>query len=102
MLKLSCTFETITHESAENGDFESTGFVFEEQKTGARELFNMIRRGGFTEPSESRGVPRWLTCSEYGLDYRTGEVENRSIYPGSDAQSQKVWAKVLKIAGVSK
>jgi hypothetical protein len=101
MLQLAMTYETITPESAENGESEDHGFVFEACDCGARELMRYIQRDGFTEPSDSHGVPRWLTM--YGdADYRTGEVENRSIHPGADSQSQRVWARVLKIAGVTR
>lgn len=99
MMKLAMTYETVTHESAENGDFEDTGFVFEDTEYSAHELAQLITREGFTEPSESKGVPRWLTrCGE--TDYRTGTVENRSIHPGRDIQSQKAWANVLRICGI--
>ena len=93
------TYETVTHASAENGDFEDTGFVFEYTEHSAHELARLITRKGFTEPSESNGVPRWLTCHGEP-DYRTGTVENRSIHPGRDIQSQKAWANVLKICGI--
>lgn len=101
MLQLSMTYETITPESAEDGDTADSGFVFEACDCGARELARYITHDGFTSPSCSHGVPRWLTA--YGeADYRTGEVENRAIHPGTDKQSQKVWARVLKITGIIK
>ena len=101
MLRLSMTFEAVTDESAENGDTEETGFVFENVPHTARELARYITRHGFTEPSNSHGTPPWLTC--YGeADYITGVTENRSIHPGRDSQSQKVWAKVLKICGIAR
>lgn len=46
-------------------------------------------------------MPKWLTC-EGEPDYETGEIENRSIHPGADAQSQRVWARVLRITGIVK
>lgn len=96
MLKLSMTYEIITPESA-----EETGFVFEMAECTARELADYIRRVGFTSPSCSHGVPSWLTC--YGdMDPETGEVENRSLHPGRDKQSQRVWRQVLTICGLVK
>lgn len=102
MLQIAMTYETITHESAEHGDADERGFVFEACDCTARELAKYIQREGFTEPSDSHGVPRWLTASEFRTDYRTGEVENRSIHPGNDAQSQRVWARVLRLIGIVK
>lgn len=102
MLRLSMTYETVSEESAKkNGDTEETGFIFENVPHTARELARYITRAGFTEPSDSHGRPRWLTC--YGVaDYRTGVTENRSLHPGRDPQSQKVWAKVLRICGIAR
>ena len=102
MLKLSMTYEIITPESAENGEAEEIGFVFEGEECTAKELAHYIERYGFTEPSESSGVPRWLTSEKYREDYRTWEVENRSIHPGRDKQSQRVWRQVLTITGIIK
>lgn len=101
MLKISMTYEIITPESAENGEAEEIGFVFENEECTAKELAQYIEREGFTEPSESSGVARWLTC--YGdVDPYTGETENRSLHPGRDKQSQRVWRQVLTIAGIIK
>lgn len=100
MLQLSMTYETITPESAEEGGAADRGFVFEPCDCTARELADYIRREGFTEPSCSHGTPDLLTA--YGdTDPHTGAVENRSIHPGRDAQSQKVWAHVLRICGIN-
>lgn len=101
MLQLAMTYETITPESVETGEAEETGFVFEACDCTAHDLARYIKREGFTETSCSSGVPMWLTS--YGdADYTTGEVENRSIHPGRDPQSQKVWAHVLRICGIIK
>lgn len=100
MLQLSMTYETITPESAEYGDVADRGFVFEPCDCTAYALAYYIRREGFNSPSDSHGTPGWLTA--YGeTDPRTGEVENRSIHPGRDVQSQKVWANVLRICGIN-
>lgn len=101
MLQLAMTYETITPESAENGEAEEMGYVFEACDCTAHELASYITRDGFTSPSDSHGIPRWLTA--YGdTDCRTGEVETKSIHPGKDAQSQRVWARVLRICGIIK
>lgn len=102
MLQIAMTYETTTPESIEAGDADECGFVFESADCSARELARYITREGFATPSCSRGVPRWLTCDEYRHDYCTGETESRSIHPGEDAQSQRVWARVLRITGIVK
>lgn len=102
MLQIAMTFETFTPESTEDGDADERGFVFESADCSARELAQYITCEGFTTPSCSHGVPRWLTCDEYRHDFGTGETETRSIHPGEDAQSQRVWARVLRITGIVK
>lgn len=101
MLQLSMTYETVTPESAESGQASECGFVFEDCDCGARELARYITHDGFTNPSDSHGVPAWLS-TEPETDYMTGETETRSIHPGRDPQSQKAWARVLRITGVTK
>lgn len=101
MLRLTVTYETVSQESAENGDTEETGFIFKNEPHTAHDLARYITRQGFTAPSDSHGTPRWLTC--YGdADWRTGITEVRSLHPGRDPQSQKIWAKVLKICGITR
>lgn len=99
MLKLSMTYDVVTPESAEIGDFAETGFVFEACDCTAHDLARYIKHDGFIYPSASHGVPRWLS-TEGETDFRTGEVETRSIHPGRDAQSQRVWERVLRICGL--
>ena len=95
------TFETVTPESAENGESSENGFVFESCDCSARELARYITHDGFNVPSCSNGVPHWLS-TDTETNYMTGETETRSIHPGTDKQSQKVWARVLRITGVTK
>lgn len=97
MLKISMTYEIITEDSAAEGEAEETGFVFEDVEYSPTDLLREITHNGFTEPSCSAGIPHWITCHG-DMDYKTGEYENRSIHPGQDKQSKKVWAKVIQIA----
>ena len=101
MLKLSMTYEIVTPESAEHGDTAESGFEFKAYPHTAHDLANLIKRDGFLYPSTSRGVPGWL--SDGGdTDPHTGDTTTKSIHPGRDAQSQRVWARVLRICGVTK
>ena len=101
MLKLSMTYEIVTPESAEHGDTAESGFEFEAYPHTARDLANLIKYDGFTNPSDSHGVPRWLSDNGY-IDPYTGHTTTKSIRPGRDAQSQRAWAQVLRICGVTK
>lgn len=101
MIKLSQTFEIVTEESAENGEAAESGFDFENEDYTFKETIERINNGGFNNPSDSSGVPRWLS-TEAEQDMHTGEYVTKSLHPGRDAHSQKYWAKACKAAGLVK
>ena len=77
------TFETITPESAENGEAEETGFL--DENLTFREAMDAMRwhMGTHVEadsyPISRSNPPRWFTF--YGeTDYRTGETQNVSLH----------------------
>lgn len=101
MLLLSKTFEIITEESAENGDAEERGFVFENEPHSFRETVELLR-GGETSDSPCDGNARvWVT--HYGeMDYRTGDTENESIHFSrlNSPHKARYWKLALKAAGL--
>lgn len=98
MLKISKTYEVVTEESAEQGDFEETGFVFKDQPCGFRELIETIEHGGFCHSDSSHGVPRWL-YTESEVNYRTGEYTSYALHPARDKQSMRYWDKAMAFLG---
>ena len=70
---VSKTFETITGESAANGEFEETGFVYQDLEMTLEEVVDEIDREGFCEwSSYPNPVPGdWLSTvsPENTLDY---------------------------------
>lgn len=79
----SVTFETVTPESAEHGDFEDSGFVSE--NVSLREAVETLGYGnGRVEancyPVNLHCVPRWFTAYQTSENYTTGETENRSLH----------------------
>ena len=77
---VSETYEIITEESAENGDFEETGFTFQDEPMTAREIAEYLYTGGFTEASASQyhdGV--WFSANG-DMDMHSGDYENRSLH----------------------
>jgi hypothetical protein len=103
-IKISVTYEIVTEESAEDGEVADSGFEFENADYGFRELVDYIQSEGFTNPSSSHGVPRWITTEviQDRAFFEDGEHRTLSIHPGKDARSQKYWAKACKAAGVIK
>jgi hypothetical protein len=100
-MKFHQTFEVITDESAENGEAEETGFDFQDMPYTFRELVQTLEREYYcAEPSDSHGVPRWVT--KYGeMDFRSGDYENKSLHPAND-RARRWWPKALRAAGILK
>jgi hypothetical protein len=98
----SVTFERITEESAENGDFEEKGF--ELRNVTLREALGFLRwQGGHVEANcYPVRAPRWFTwyCES---DYRTGETTNYSLHlPASltEASRQRI-ARYVRCYGAN-
>ena len=101
---LSQTYEIVTEESASYGDAAERGFDWEDAPHTFRELVDLIESEGFTIPSDSHGVPSWLS-TEVIHDrafYEDGEHRTLSLHPAKDARSQRYWAKACRAAGVVK
>jgi hypothetical protein len=76
------TYETITPESAENGETEDSGFLLENGSfRGAMALTYEYRcEGGIEANNSSIENARWFTWYKTNEDYATGETENRSLH----------------------
>ena len=73
------TFETITYESAEDGENATSGFIVED--AGLRDAIDALGCGDMVEASDSPFTnPRWLTAYKTNENHATGEYENRSIH----------------------
>ena len=103
-IKLSQTYEIVTEESAENGEAAEIGFDWQDMPHSFRETVDLIKDGGFIHPSNSRGVPRWLSTEviQDQAFFEDGEHRTLSLHHGNDARSQRYWEKACKAAGVVK
>lgn len=101
---LSQTYEIVTQESAEQGEAAESGFDWQDAPYTFREVVELIEREGFTVPSCSHGVPRWLSTEviQDRAFFQDGENRTLSLHPGSDARSQRYWAKACRAAGLVK
>ena len=79
--RFDITYETVTPESAENGDSADAGFLAE--NLTFREAMDELRwyRGGHVE-ADSCPVhrPRWFTFIAASENYATGEVTSYSLH----------------------
>lgn len=91
--RIAITYETITPESAEQGDVDDRGWIDqdgEDMDETAEDFYDGdvvkatikgLQDNGVSEPSSSHFHPGvWYTAYEYNRDYRTGAVENRSFH----------------------
>lgn len=99
---LSQTYEIVTQESAADGDAAERGFDWEDSPHTFRETVELIKNEGFTVPSCSHGVPRWLSTEviQDRAFFEDGEHRTLSLHPSGDARSQRYWAKACRAAGV--
>jgi hypothetical protein len=83
------TYEVVTPESAERGDVEERGFVIPgEWKTPIEEAlrekdisFDMELRDALRLCSPDEDCGAWFAESDGREDYRTGDIETRSLHP---------------------
>ena len=101
MILISKTYNTSTPESSENGDFEDSGFVFENEPCTFREVLDYLKnhRDSSCYPLRKTDNMKnvWFS-SEFEIeDYATMEEKQTSIHFSSDNKSRalKWWKKAI-------
>lgn len=90
---VSKTYNIITPESVENGDFAESGFEYKNLEMDLRSLIDEIKDGGFTE-----NAGRWLSTPDPERDFQTGE----EIYYNLHIETTpKNYDRICKLAGVN-
>lgn len=95
MPRFNVTYETVTPESAEDGEAESRGFIC--KGVGLREAVDAIGKIALEDCGS------WFTNQEYGHGtrdyYATGREESRSLHPPRDitASSYDRLARLLQV-----
>lgn len=93
LFKMNKTYEIVTEESAEHGDFEESGFEYEDNEFSFMELVREIKDAGATMPSDSSpSMHTWYSTPDADIDYHTGEYTYYSFHPKGLTERQ---AKVL-------
>jgi hypothetical protein len=95
----SVTYDIVTPESAEEGDYAESGFLAE--NVSLREAIDLL--GGCASEADCSPFsvtcpPRWFTL--YGsMDYRSGETESRSLHlPAGTTPSSAL--RIARLLGV--
>lgn len=102
MIRIHRTFEVVTPESAEDGDFAESGFLSENESVSFRELVHLMR--DYCIPSNSRpsGSPNdWLSTYP-SQDYRDCSETTESLHFSrqNPARMAKYWRKAMLAAGI--
>ena len=90
-MRFTVTYETVTPESAEYGEYADTGHVMpgqwkyssrDDSLDHANQDYTMSLREALNLASPDQDCGSWFTeTSEGRCDYRTGEIEQRAIHP---------------------
>lgn len=89
MAKFHITYETVTPESAEQGDAADRGYIMDggfhvDVETDAdRDAAAYDLRGALSHLSGLEDCGRWFSEVDDRIDYQTGETERRSLHPPS-------------------
>jgi hypothetical protein len=106
MIIVSKTYATTTHESVENGDFEETGFVYQDEILTFHELIKEINSEHYCHLSSypcNDPTNIWITCESFTSNYKTGEEKEYSLhFTAKNPKDWKYWKKALKYCGVIK
>jgi len=96
MLLCSKTYEIITEETAENGEADDAGFIFQGEPFTFRELVQELRYFPHLSRTE---IDRWTwVTSEAEQNYRTGEHRSESLHFAGPEHKAKYWIKALNYA----
>jgi hypothetical protein len=102
VMMISRTYEVVTPESAEQGDFADCGFDFEAEPFTFRELVRLIDRDGFCNCScspASGSVNEWLSTNPEP-DYHDGSETSYALHfdRTNAPRYAKYWAKAIRYA----
>ncbi len=76
---VSETYQQITPESCEHGDFSDSGYNFENHEYTLRELIEYIRRSGYNLRSKN-DYTNWLSTEYSNIGLYDGVEESTSLH----------------------
>lgn len=104
-LLISRTYSEVTPESAKDGDFSETGFVYENTEFTFRELVRELLdccQISASHPGDCANV--WASTGFSTSDYSTGTEREESVHfsRSNSPRLLKYWRKAIKAAGLIK
>lgn len=104
-LLISRTYSEVTPESAEDGDFSKTGFVYENTEFTFRELVRELRDCQYLSESHPGDCAHvWASTGFATVNYYTGAEREENIHfsRSNHPRLLKYWRKALKAARLMK
>lgn len=78
---ISKTYQDVTPESAEYGDFSGQGFLTECEQVTFRELVDLMKEHNESSCSPDNGsTHNWYSCYPYTYDFRKGITRTEAIH----------------------
>ena len=94
---VSKTYAEITPESAEYGEFDDLGFVWEDVEYDFRELVDELSSGEW----HREGLTSWFNNGWNVIDYREGREREECLHiKCPNARSERYYKLACEIAGV--
>lgn len=98
-MRFNVTYQVVTPESAEDGDFHETGFIG--KGLSLRDAIESlgIPEGGIEANCWPTNGARWVTAYNVEYDYSSGSEESRSLhFPDEMTEASKI--RLMRLLGV--
>src|SRR5215469_6335721 len=99
MILINRTFTDCTPASAENGDFEDSGFLAKDESVSFRELVDLLKCHGVPSCSPASGDTfEWYASGFDVVDYSTGRERETAVHfsRANPPRVAKYWEKAAR------
>ncbi len=94
MIEYSICYQTITHESAESGDYADSGFMVEKEKSRLRDIISEAKRQYGIVARASNDLTLWWESCDPERDYREGTETLYTLHIPAAARSKRLFRAV--------
>lgn len=99
MYQVSKTYSIVTPESAEQGDYAETGFMFEPKEMSLEDVLLEVKDLGYYENFQPQDLSQSLYTTDPEMDYHTGEDTYYGLHINADEVSMQKLNKILAEGG---
>ena len=98
LFNVSRTYDVVTPESAERGDFTESGFVFEKTAMTLKQVFSELRSLGYFENLQDTCNSQSLYSADADIDYRDGSETREALHIDASPRVMRRLTRLLKTA----